>query len=595
MTRAYLPVMNIPASAFCFVFLFLAFDWATAQSPLRKCPELGLRHECEATDVLPNGERFVGTFREGFRSGLGTYFWPDGTIYSGEFQRDKRHGVGQILYADGRKYIGEWRNNTRSGLGIEYRPDGTVDRSGRWDGGDFRVSHTVDSSQFSSRLSLNPASTSRPAPQGTPSDRFVADRDGRRMGGLVQPQGVTSDSGVGFLSSTLPACPETQTLHDKRHNCVGVSHSSSGATYRGEFRDNRYSGRGVLTYRDGSRYVGEWADSLRSGEGVEFGSTGAISFSGRWANGQLIASYPVDLARLSLGKAGGVVPPPQQPQTSHEPTAVERDKLLAEVEAERLKRLHAEQKLAEREKASADLQRPAQPAVNRFERRVALLIGNSAYRISPLENPANDAADMDAALRRAGFQTTLVRNATLAQIREATRRFADQLPSSDVALIYFAGHGIESNRKNYLIPVNADLKFEYELSEQAYDASVWLEMLESVKSRNADRVNIVILDACRNNTLIGSRSLGRGLGRMDAPTGTFLAYSTAPGKVAADGGRGERNSPFTRHLLRAMRQPGLPIEEVFKEVRRNVSRETGGAQVPWESTSLTGHFSFQAR
>jgi len=181
----------------------------------------------------------------------------------------------------------------------------------------------------------------------------------------------------------------------------------------------------------------------------------------------------------------------------------------------------------------------------------------------------------------------------LAQMREATRRFADRLPSADVALIYFAGHGIESNRKNFLIPVNADLKFEYELAEQAYDAGVWLDMLDSIKSNNADRVNIVILDACRNNNLIGSRSIGRGLGKMDAPTGTFLAYSTAPGKVAADGAKGDRNSPFTKHLLRAMQQPNLPIEEVFKEVRRNVGRDTSGAQVPWESTSLTGFFTFR--
>jgi uncharacterized caspase-like protein len=121
-------------------------------------------------------------------------------------------------------------------------------------------------------------------------------------------------------------------------------------------------------------------------------------------------------------------------------------------------------------------------------------------------------------------------------------------------------------------------------------------MLDTIKSNNADRVNIVILDACRDNNLIGGRrSLGRGLGKMDAPSGTFLAYSTAPGKVAADGGRGERNSPFTKHLIRAMQQTNQPIEEVFKEVRRNVGKETNGAQVPWESTSLTGVLYFQTR
>jgi uncharacterized caspase-like protein len=165
-----------------------------------------------------------------------------------------------------------------------------------------------------------------------------------------------------------------------------------------------------------------------------------------------------------------------------------------------------------------------------------------------------------------------------------------------VALIYFAGHGIEANRRNFMIPVNADIKFEYELAEQAYDAGTWLEMLESIRSFNTDRVNIVILDACRDNNLRSWRNLSRGLGKMDAPSGTFLAYSTSPGKVAADGGRGERNSPFTKHLLRAMQRPNQPIEEVFKEVRRNVGKETNGAQVPWESTSLTGFFTFlQAR
>lgn len=279
-------------------------------------------------------------------------------------------------------------------------------------------------------------------------------------------------------------------------------------------------------------------------------------------------------------------------------TEKERNRITVELDAERRKRQELQAEL-ERAKELADSRLTDQPrpqSAQRSERRVALVIGNAQYKLSPLENSVNDAHDIDLALKRFGFRTTFLHNASLGQMREATRRFADQLTNADVALIYFAGHGIESKNKNYMIPVNADLKFEYELADQAYDASAWLEMLEMIKSNNAERVNIVILDACRNNTLIGSRSLNRGLGRMDAPTGTFLSYSTAPGKVAADGGKGERNSPFTKNLLKAIQQPGQPIEEVFKEVRRNVTRETNGAQVPWESTSLTGFFSFrQAR
>ena len=360
---------------------------------------------------------------------------------------------------------------------------------------------------------------------------------------------------------------------------------------------------GILNFPNGARYEGEFKGGVRFGRGIEFDHRGNVFREGYWNDWKF---------------SNAAMPFSQGP----DPLKAERDRLTAEVEAERRKRQELEQQLAsskERERITveldaerrkrqelqaeldrakelaesrlADQQRPQ--AVQRTGRRVALVIGNAQYKFSPLENSVNDATDIDQALKRFGFQTTFLRNASLSQMRESTRRFADQLSNADVALIYFAGHGIESKNKNYMIPVNSDLKFEYELADQAYDAGAWLEMLEMIKSNNAERVNIVILDACRNNNLIGSRSLNRGLGRMDAPAGTFLSYSTAPGKVAADGGKGERNSPFTRNLLKAIQQPGQPIEEVFKEVRRNVTRETNGAQVPWESTSLTGFFSFR--
>ncbi|MFM7412419.1 MAG: caspase family protein, partial [Planctomycetota bacterium] len=355
---------------------------------------------------------------------------------------------------------------------------------------------------------------------------------------------------------------------------------------------------------------------------------GSVIVSGHWGNGSLVQFYALDANRFPFNPSSQVAAAPEV-----DPARAERERLAAEAEAERKKRIEAEARQTaeleaerrkrqeleerllaeakererllaeakERERVLAEAKErekvatPQRPqAALKPERRVALVIGNAAYKVSPLDNPVNDATDMAESLRGFGFQTTLLRNATLAQMRDATRRFAEQLPSADVALIFFAGHGIESKPKNYMIPVNAELKFEYELSDQAYDAGVWLDMLESIKSTNAERVNIVILDACRDNNLIGGkRNLGRGLGRMDAPSGTFLAYSTAPGKIAADGGRNERNSPFTKYLLRAMQQPNLAIEEVFKEVRRNVGKDTKGEQVPWESTSLTGFFAFR--
>lgn len=391
------------------------------------------------------------------------------------------------------------------------------------------------------------------------------------------------------VQSKLPSCSEQAHRFSR---CFGTRIYNDGARYSGEFRAFEREGFGILQYSDGKVYIGEWKNNQRNGEGVLYGSLGEVLSSGFWSYGGFNTQYSIDSRKFSFNSQL-FASPQQVPEP--DPVKSERERISAELDAERRKRQELQTEL-DRTKELAEsraTERPRPQSAQRSERRVALVIGNAQYKSSPLENSVNDATDIDQALKRFGFQTTFLRNASLGQMREATRRFADQLTNADVALIYFAGHGIESKNRNYMIPVNADLKFEYELADQAYDAAAWLEMLEMIKSNNAERVNIVILDACRNNNLIGSRSLNRGLGRMDAPAGTFLSYSTAPGKVAADGSKGERNSPFTRNLLKAIQQPGLPIEEVFKEVRRNVTRETNGAQVPWESTSLTGFFSFR--
>jgi len=226
------------------------------------------------------------------------------------------------------------------------------------------------------------------------------------------------------------------------------------------------------------------------------------------------------------------------------------------------------------------------------ERRVALVIGNAAYRTAPLRNPANDAEDMAEALKALDFEVLQARNASLREMRSIMRRFSDEIETSNVALVYYAGHGIELNGRNYLIPTDADIQREYEIADQAFDAALILSMLDESSTRNRQRVNIVILDACRNNDLPRSlRNVRSGLGRMDAPVGTFIAFSTAPGRVALDGDG--RNSPFTQSLLASIREPDQSIEQVFKNVRRAVLDQTRGSQIPWESSSLIGDFYFR--
>jgi uncharacterized caspase-like protein len=227
---------------------------------------------------------------------------------------------------------------------------------------------------------------------------------------------------------------------------------------------------------------------------------------------------------------------------------------------------------------------------------VALVIGNATYKINPLKNPVNDSTDMARSLRSVGFDVIEANNTTLAQMREVTRRFADKLSNSDVGLVYYSGHGVEVKGKNYLIPVNADIKREYEVVDQAFDASQFLEMMDNIRGPNNKRVNILIVDACRDDPFGRSfRSSSRGLAQMDAPRGTIIAYATSPGKVASDGDPRERNSPYTKHLVKAMQSPNKPIEQVFKEVRRAVQDETKNQQTPWENTSLSGDFFFKVQ
>ncbi len=223
-------------------------------------------------------------------------------------------------------------------------------------------------------------------------------------------------------------------------------------------------------------------------------------------------------------------------------------------------------------------------------RRVALVVGNNNYAMAPLLNPINDARAMAEALQRAGFTVILRTDATQPEMTAAVREFGNRLKDGGpgtAGLFYFAGHGMQIRGRNFLIPVGANIEHEDEVGYQAMDAQAVLDKMESAGNGS----NLMILDACRNNPFTRSfRSARQGLAQMDAPVGSVVAFSTAPGSVASDGTG--TNGLYTAHLLRAMKQPGAKVEDVFKQVRMAVLRDTGGRQVPWEATSLVGDFYF---
>lgn len=234
------------------------------------------------------------------------------------------------------------------------------------------------------------------------------------------------------------------------------------------------------------------------------------------------------------------------------------------------------------------------------ERKLALVIGNAAYKVGALKNPVNDAQAMSEALRKLGFEVVHRENTSLREMIEAFRQFSIASQTADVRLVFYAGHGLQVKGRNYLLPVDTEIRSEDEVAGKSADLNELLDRLGALKKG----INIVILDACRNNPFSGTEILGpdgrrlkfrslspAGLAAVEAPLGSMVAFSTAPGGVALDN-PASKNSLYTRHLLQQMQVPGQPIELLFKQVRLNVARETGRVQVPWESSSLTGDFCF---
>ena len=223
------------------------------------------------------------------------------------------------------------------------------------------------------------------------------------------------------------------------------------------------------------------------------------------------------------------------------------------------------------------------------ERRVALVIGNSKYETAPLRNPVNDATLMSATLREIGFDVISRTDVNLREMQVAVREFSRKIQNGAVGLFYYAGHGMQTGGRNFLIPIGAQIEGEGDLVLEGLDLNSVLEQMGMAQNR----LNIVILDACRNNPFTRSfRSYSQGLAQVNAPAGTFIAYATAPGQTASDG-KGQ-NGLYTQELIANLRSPGLPIEEVFKRVRVEVKQKSGGVQIPWDASSLEGAFSFVA-
>lgn len=296
---------------------------------------------------------------------------------------------------------------------------------------------------------------------------------------------------------------------------------------------------------------------------------------------------------------------PEQPKTKEPVVEKKAEEKKPEVKTEELV---AQNKSEEKAAIKSEPQVVAPPPVvetpkaptladiYKDEKRYALVIGNSQYpkEIGVLKNPVNDATDVAKELENSNFEVQLLTNATYGQMRAAMLRFKEKVDAGQkdktVALFYYAGHGLQQEDENYLVPVDASLEYADDISRFCFPVQ---RMVLTNMERSNSRMNIVILDACRNNPFPAlTRSLGdQGLTEMKRARGSFIAYATAPGSVASDGTG--RNGLYTQELLKALKKPAFTIEQVFKEVRQNVLRLSGDRQNTWDSSNIVGEFYFK--
>jgi len=222
------------------------------------------------------------------------------------------------------------------------------------------------------------------------------------------------------------------------------------------------------------------------------------------------------------------------------------------------------------------------------EARLALVIGNADYRFGALNNPINDKRAMTKSLKNLGFEVMGGENLNIMEMKELIDKFGRKLQrQGGVGLFYYSGHGVQANGKNYLIPIDSNIKHAKQIDYRSVQLNELLAEMDNARNR----VNVLILDACRDNPFSSSmRSVKSGLSNVDAPVGTIIAFSTSPGRTAYDGDG--QYGRYTAELLEWLPKPGLTIENMFKKVRASVMINSSGTQIPWESSSLVGDFYF---
>ena len=579
--------------------------------------------------TFPSGDKHIGEYKNGTRYGQGTYFYNSndefkGDKHTGEYIEDVATGQGTYSFSDGRVWLGEWKKYKLDGRAIKYSAEGVVVESGIYKDGVLVTSQYIDPIVFH-RISRNKAAplvtdndqgkAKSTACQGnddsrwhncfgtlffSKGDKYVGEFRNGQKNGLGTYYFLADDE---FKGDKYVGESKDGTFHgtgtyfyfsgdkhvgeyrDGKPNGHGTyyymaENKNKGDKYVGEFIEGRKSGQGKYTFSDGSVWLGEWAEDKANGRLIQYSANGTIEKSGIFQDNKLVTSQYIDsnsFNRIAKNKTTPVGPNADRQEMERKAAKLEEDR----------RRLEEEKRQIAIERQRIDSQKGQAPIAPDNRRRLALVIGNDNYSSLPnLSNAVNDSKAMSDALKQVNFEVYYYKNLSKRGMEEALHNFAKKLTKDDVGMFYFAGHGIQADNRNFLIPVGENVKKPSDVQFEGLDVNRVMASLQD--SRNA--LNIVVLDACRSSLDVRG-GLTRGLVVTEAPQSSIVAYATSPGKTASDGDGG--NSPFTKNLIRVMQRKGLKIEDVFKEVRVAVSRETNGEQVPQEVSQLVSDFYFR--
>ncbi len=644
-------IIKITLTAVCYCLISLAASEIIAQNG--KCIK-GDCTNGSGTYMWPSGDQYTGTFKNSKINGVGTYLWKNGTKYEGEWVDNRQEGEGTLTLYSGKKRAGMWKAGQFVGAPKEEQPvvkqnpkHGCM--AGNCQNGESHYKWP-DGSQYKGAYAEGEIHGIGKYSWADGSYYEGAWRNGVRegYGTYVNAKGVRK-AGTWSKDKLIELeRPEVvkETVEGKKDGCVaGNCDTGSGKYvlgpkeyYEGDFISGSFSGLGSYYWPDGSKYTGEWKNNKRDGQGTYY-FPNLKRKAGIWEDGRFVKEVKNMQTTISETTIKPDIKAPEvvieEPALARGITVTVKDENVmvkgyvtdeTGVKSVRIAGITAELDSPGAKKSTFSVEIPIQVGQNQiwtkaedvqgnsdrkqFEiirqerfadikyeeadnsnKKTALIIGNSDYAIAPLKNAVNDADSIAVELKQLGFEVMHHTNLSFQEMEQAIEEFGKVLKTDGgVGMVFYAGHGIQVQGENYLVPVSANIKKENDIKYKSVHMGYLLDEMEKA----GNDLNIVVLDACRDNPYASKyrSSLKNGLaGVAVAPVGTFIAYATAPGTTASDGSG--TNGLYTQELLKAMRIKGYKLEDIFKVVRSNVRKMSKGNQIPWENSSLEGDFYFR--